>query len=343
MNARRSTRSTVLGLAAASAASAAAAVAFTGTASAQEGPPPLPTAANGHTVRALATGVPTPTSFAFAGSTVFAGSGPDESPARRPGGLFTIANGRATRVPGSPPIVFGLAWRKGTLYVSTPPNLVAMSGWNGRSFRSTRVIYRGRRGFAGFNGLAFGPNGRLYAGLSLDERFDDKKDPFQPSQGIVSLKPNGSDLRFVARGLRQPFQLTFPKGSKNPFGGVLQQESGRIPPDMIIIAKPGQNYGFPACPSVNPARCRRFAQPLVKLRQHASPMGIGAIGSTLYVALFGGIDGSGRHPAVVRIPRSGGRPVPFITGFVAPIVGLGIHNGNVFVGDLTGTIYSVHA
>jgi len=48
--------------------------------------PPLPTAANGNAVEVVATGVPTPTAFAFTGSTVFAASGPDESTGG-PGGL----------------------------------------------------------------------------------------------------------------------------------------------------------------------------------------------------------------------------------------------------------------
>src|ERR1700748_3879949 len=80
--------------------------------------PPLPVAANGNTVEVVGTGVPTPTAFAFTGSTVFAGSGPNEETGG-PGGLFTVADGKATKVPGSPPVVFGLTMKGSTLFVST--------------------------------------------------------------------------------------------------------------------------------------------------------------------------------------------------------------------------------
>jgi len=70
--------------------------------------PPLPKASNGNPVEVVGTEVPTPTAFAFAGSTVFAGSGPNEQ-TNGPGGLFTVAGGKATKVPNTPPIVFGLA------------------------------------------------------------------------------------------------------------------------------------------------------------------------------------------------------------------------------------------
>jgi glucose/arabinose dehydrogenase len=308
-------------------------------ASAAAGPPP-PRAANGHAVQVVGSGVPTPTAFAFAGPTVFAASGPDESGKRAPGGLFTLANGRATKVPGTPPVVFGLAWRARTLYVSAGTKLIAYTGWDGTRFAGSKVVYSGKKGFPGFNGLAFGPNGRLYAGLSLNEKFDHAKDPFPLSQAVVSLRPNGKDLRVVARGLRQPFQLTFPNGSRNPYVSVLSQDRGKVPPDEIVIAKDGQDYGFPTCTWLVRAACKGFAKPAILLPKHASPMGIGSIGRTLYVSLFGG---TGRGPEVVTIPTAGGAPTPFLTGFAAPVIGLGIHGHDVYVGDLTGTIYKIGA
>ena len=66
-------------------------------------------------------------------------------------------------------------------------------------------------------------------------------------------------------------------------------------------------------------------------------MGLGAIGGKLYVALFGG---TGRGPEVVSMPVSGGKYVPVLIGFAAPVVALAAHGGKVYVGDLTGSIYS---
>jgi glucose/arabinose dehydrogenase len=302
--------------------------------------PPPPTATNGKPVTTVAHGVTTPTSFAFHGSTVFAGSGPAEG-GSGPTGLFTLANGAATKVPGTPQVVFGLAWHAGKLYVSSGAKIIAFSGWNGTRFSGRRTISSPRKPFAGFNGLAFGPHGRLYAGVTFRDGYDHKQDPSKHAQSVVRLTAKGK-LKTVATGLRQPFQLVFPKGSRNPYVGILGADKGKgIPRDAIVKAKPGQDYGFPTCRFGTPKTCKGFAAPAILLPRHASPMGIGAIGKTLYVSLFGGLaDGK---PIVATVPAKGGTPKPFLQGFVAPVIALGIHAGRVYVGDLTGTIYSVSA
>jgi glucose/arabinose dehydrogenase len=304
-----------------------------------QGPPP-PTSTNGKPVQTIASGVTTPTAFAFAGSTVFAGSGPAEQ-GSAPTGLFTLANGKATQVPNTPPVVFGLAWHKSKLYVSTGPSIVAFSGWDGTKFASSKTISAPKKPFRGFNGLAFGPNGKLYAGVALDEKFDHKADHSPHAQAVVSMTAAGKHLRTVAKGLRQPFQLTFVGSGRNPYVSVLSQDKGKIPLDAIVVAKRGQDYGFPTCKLGKPKTCKGFAKPKILLPKHASPMGIGAIGRTLYVSLFGGL-GDGK-PVVVHIPAGGGKPKPLLQGFVAPVVALGVHAGTIYVGDLTGTIYAVRA
>jgi glucose/arabinose dehydrogenase len=305
-----------------------------------------PVATNGETVHVVGTHVPTPTAFAFAGSTVFAGSGPVETPFGRgnPGGLFVLANGTATRVPNTPPFVYGLAWLKGKLYVSTGPAIVAFGGWNGTTFSTSTTIYENSmEGFSGFNGLSFGPEGRLYTGLRLNEMYDHEKDPFWLSQAVVSMTAAGGNLRVVARGLRQPFQLTFPEGSAHPYVTVLSQDEGTAPRDEIVVAKNGQNYGFPTCIwTAGSTACKKFDKPLVFLPPHASPMGIGSIEKTLYIALYNGTSHSD-GPEVVTMPTKGGKPKPFITGFRASVIALGTHEGSVYAGDQTGTIYKVAA
>lgn len=316
---------------------AAVAVLSIAAASGAAGPPP-PKATNGNAVEVAGTGVPVPTAFAFTGSTVFAGSGPSEEGA--PDGLFTLADGKATQVPKTPPVVFGLAWKANKLYVSTGPTIVALSGWDGTGFAASKTIYANKRkGFPGFNGLAFGPEGRLYAGLALNQKYDHAKDPFPLSQAVVSMTANGKGLKVVASGLRQPFQMVFPQGSKYPYVTVLGQDKGKAPNDQIVIAKPGQDYGFPTCtwlPSQK-KQCEGFDEPAIHLPPHSSPMGIGAVGKTLYVSLF---SGTGKGPEVVEMSERG-QPRPFLTGFAAPDIALGINGGDLYVGDLTGTIYKV--
>jgi glucose/arabinose dehydrogenase len=306
--------------------------------------PPLPKATNGNAVEVIGTGVPTPTAFAFAGSTVFAASGPNES-TNGPGGLFTVAGGTATKVPNTPAVIFGLAWKSKELYVSTGPTIIALSGWNGTTFSGEKLIYASqKKGFPGFNGLAFGPEGRLYAGLTLNEKYEHSKDPFNPSQAVVSMTATGKGFKVVSSGIRQPFQLVFPQGSKYPYVTSLSQDKGKVPNDAILVAEPGDDFGFPTCTWL-PAEmkkggpCEGLAEPAIYLPPHASPMGIGAIGKTLYVSLFGG---TGKGPEVVEMSEKG-QPRPFLTGFAAPVIALGVNAGSIYVGDLTGSIYKVAA
>jgi glucose/arabinose dehydrogenase len=308
-----------------------------------QGPPPLPTAANGATVERLATGLATPTSFAFADDgTVFAGVGPAEG-GRAPSGVFTVANGEATKVPGTPSVVFGLVWHNDRLFVSAGDRIISYRGWNGTRFEGRRIVRRANSQIVGFNGLAFGPDGRLYTGVSLagGRRYDAARGPGRYANSVLSMRATGADLRRVARGLRQPFQLVFPEGATSPYVTDLSQESGRIPLDQVVVAEQGSDFGFPRCLRFSATSCGRYADSLVTLPRHSSPMGIGAIGQTLYVALFQGLEPE--KPAVVSLPVAGGTPTPFLTGFVAPVVGLSTHAGYVYVGDLTGSLYRVAA
>lgn len=316
-----------------------------GTASAArrpQGPPPPPQATNGAKVTTLAHGVPTPTAFAFAGTTTFvAGAGAEDGSA--PGGLYTVARGRATRVAGAPRAIYGLAWNGRTLFASSGPRLVAASGWNGRRFSSGfRAIWTGPRGFSNLNGIALGPDGRLYAGVTMSAKGDHAKVDAPLAQSIISLTTSGDDVQIYASGLRQPWQLTFAPGADAPLATALGQENlgRRQPPDYVIAPKQGDDYGFPRCNWSKPAACADFARPLALLPAHSSPMGIGVIGKRIYVALF---TGTGRGPSVVSIPLAGGRakPKPLLTGFAAPVVALGTHRGQVYAGDLTGAIYRV--
>jgi glucose/arabinose dehydrogenase len=300
--------------------------------------PPLPTAANGATVERIAGGLATPTSFAFTGDTVFAGIGPAER-GHPPTGLMTVANGSAKKVPGTAPVVFGLAWHNDRLFVSSGDKITSYRGWNGTRFTGSRVVRRASSKLPGFNGLAFGPDGRLYVGVGLNPKFDHSRNPARYANTVLSMRATGADVKVVARGLRQPFQLTFPAGATSPYVTDLAQDRGNIPLDQVVVAKQGSNFGFPTCVRHTPSQCGSFAKPLVQLPEHASPMGIGSIGQTLYVALFQGLQKE--KPVVVSMPVAGGTPTPFVSGFVAPVVALNTNANYVYFGDLTGSLYRV--
>jgi glucose/arabinose dehydrogenase len=307
---------------------------------------------NGHPVTTVASGVATPTAFAFDATshTTFIGAFGDEQTGAGGGVLAMTPTHAATLVPGIPTGVAGVLFHDGTLYVSsvsrTTGKILAFTGWNGTTFASSKTIFNARKKVGSANGLAWGPDNRLYAGAGLDidvnKKGKVKKSPFPHPYTVFSIKPDGSGFKVVSRGLRQPWQMTFVGTSRNPYVSVLSQDAGKIPSDGIVVAKPHANFGFPGCFAGVGISCghKKFAQPLIKLPKHASPMGIQAVGKTLYVALFGGIGKSG--PEVVTIPaKKGGKPKPFLTGFAAPVVAVGIFNGVLYAGDLTGSISAV--
>jgi glucose/arabinose dehydrogenase len=326
-------------------AALATALAIPAAATAQA--PPPPTATNGAAVTTLAPAgsVATPTEFAFFRRAAFVGAYGDPEDPTVKGGVFRIRNGKAKRLRNSPRrAVSGIAWRKGTrkLYVAVNKRIVVMSRWNGHRFLRTRTIYRGPTGFNGFTGLAFGPDNRLYSGVSLNDQTDQKPDTGPFARSVVSLKPNGTDIKVVATGLRQPWQLTFVSGNPNPFVSVLADERTPTPPDWIVNAKPGQNYGYPTCTQLVKKDCAGFDKPIALLENHSSPMGISPIGQTLYVALFGGLNVQDK-PTVVSMNTHGHQITPFLTGYVAPVLAVGTRKGSVYTGDLTGAIYRVKA
>jgi glucose/arabinose dehydrogenase len=275
---------------------------------------------------------------------MFAADGGSED-GKTPGGVFVVQGGTATRLPGSPPYAAGLAWRKGTLYVSASTKLLAWSDWNGTAFAKRRTIFSGPDSFSGFNGLGFGADGRLYAGVAVAETgavTDDHGPTSLPyARKILSFTPAGKDLQVFARGIRQPWQMAFPAGSSSPFVSDLGQDGGidhsRVR-DFVLRVTPGQNYGFPGCDWVALKPCAGRARPFKFFAPHTDAMGLGIIGKRLYISEFGATQ---KGAQVVSMPTTGGQVTTLLTGFAAPIVGLATHAGAVYVGEFTGQVFSV--
>lgn len=318
---------------------------------AASGPPPLPTSTNGHAVQLVASGLKTPTSFAFGSNTVFVGDGGNAEGSAPPnGGLYVVKkDGTVAKVPSPLKFVAGLAWHNGALYGSGGILgahgpiwvLVKWTGWNGTAFASRSRLYTAPAKFGGFNGIAFGANGRLYVGADVGLTDGNDHGPATTSPHVyqlLSFTAAGKDLRIVARGMRQPWQLAFGAGSNSPFVTDLGQDKGaKNPPDYLLHVHAGQNYGFPKCNGTVASACAGYAKPFQTFAPHLDLMGIGVRGSKLYVTSFLGRDGKAGE--VFWLPRHGGRLTPLIKGFVAPVVGLGIWGSYLYVGELTGQVF----
>lgn len=306
-------------------------------------PPPLPKEVRGKKVNLYATGVAIPTQYAFSGKKMFI-AGAKEGKA--PGGIFVRRPGskKAKKVPGTGNNAYGVAFRGHKLYASLGNRLMVYSKWNGKRFRHKRVLFKPKKKhFTGFNGIAFGPDGRLYAGLTLE--FDHAASKRRFANCVISIRKSGKGVRIVSRGLRQPWMMAFAKGEKSPIVSDLAQDGpeGTKAPDLLVRAKPGSNFGFPTCTWEAGSPCGDFTRPLMKLPPVGagptpSPMGIAAKGKKLYVALFNGL---GTGPEVASTTTKGTAMKPVLTGFVAPVLSVASHGGFLYAGDLTGRIYRV--
>lgn len=313
------------------------------------GPPPLPKAANGAKVERFASGVGIPTQITFSGRNSFI-SGAAEGPFE--GGVFVVKPGskKAVKVPGTPKSVFGIVARAGKVFISAGRKLIVYSRFDGKRFRGKKVIFQGPKKFTGFSGLAIGPNGRLYAGVALNPKYDNTADPSLFGNSVVSMTRSGKKRKVVATGLRQPWMMTFAPGIRNPFVSVLGQDMpiNNGVPDLIVKATPGSDFGFPECNWLSESGCEDKTGPLVRLEalpgkknslNQQSPMGIAAKGKRLYVALFSGTPAGG--PQVMTMKTDGTGIRPYLTGFLAPVLSVTSHKGDLYVGDLTGSIYKV--
>jgi glucose/arabinose dehydrogenase len=325
---------------------------------AASGPPPPPKSPTGKTVTLVAAGggLGTPTSFAFGQGQVFEGDGGVESNGPPNGGVFHLTGGMAEKLAGSPAFVSGLAWHQDALYVAggTPTSATAgtftiqkWSGWNGTAFAKQAVVYTAPKKFQGFNGIAFGPDGRLYVGIDVgllnNNDHGPAKTPYVYS--ILTMKSNGTGLKTFATGIRQPWQMAFAPGSKNPLVSDLGQDSGaneKKVPDFVLNVHQGDNYGFPQCNQLVASKCNGFAKPFTTFAPHTNIMGMAIIGKTLYMTSFTGTNGKGPGGEVVSMPLKGGKLTPVLTGFAKPTVGLGANGKTLYVGELTAEVFSVN-
>jgi glucose/arabinose dehydrogenase len=322
-------------------------------ATASSGPPP-PVSTNGHKVQLVASGLKTPTSFAFGDGMVFEGDGGNSEGSAPPnGGVYLLKNGAAVKIASPLKFVAGLAWHRHKLYISGAVlanghpswRLISWSGWNGTTFTVRKTLYVAPKGFDGFNGIGFGADGRLYVGVDVGLTDGNDHGPASTSPylyDILTFRANGTDLRVFAKGIRQPWQFAFQPGSNAPFVTDLGQDSGaKNPPDFVLHVHAGDNYGFPKCNHTVAENCQGFTKPFRRFGPHTDLMGIAVHRGTLYLTSFLGKGAKGPGGEVFTLRLNSHTLKPLVTGFVAPTVGLGLHDGYVYIGELTGQVYRV--
>ncbi len=302
---------------------------------APKGGPPPPTAANGHKVKWVAQ-VTGATDIAFGHGRVFVGAIGDEK-TQKGAGVYVV-HGRHTTLLSRTPVI-GLVYSAGALYGTSQNKVIAWSGWKKGKFTTRKVIFkRPIKDLPFLEKLAVGPDGRLYMGSSAA---GEKGPLVTPYSGLVlSMKRDGSDLKTVARGLRQAFGIAFLQGDASPW---LSNEGDDVPPtfppDFIVHAVSGSDFGYPACKWITPAdsACTGFATPSIFFPPHSTPTGLAARGHKLYIAYFGGTTKAG--PEIRTWVPNG--PTKQVVRSALPLVGLAIHCRWVYFTDVAGGVYRV--
>jgi glucose/arabinose dehydrogenase len=288
----------------------------------------------GYTVTTFATGLKHPTAMSY---------GPDGRlyVAQDTGQIVSVTRGtRRPRTFATKLVVpLGLLWRGRTLYVSESGKVEALRAGVARRTVVAGLPYREHQQDA----IVAGPDGRLYLGSGSTCDACVERD--RRSATVLSFRADGSDLRVVASGLRNPYGLVFAGSTLYATVNGRDKLGASEPAEMVVRITPGANYGWPDCwPSYALRKligdCTGVTAPVAYLEPHSSADGIAFWRGDLFVAEWGEYlhDNHGRY--VVRI--SGGRVTTFATGFDHPLAVTVDPSGDLLVADWgRGTIYAI--
>jgi glucose/arabinose dehydrogenase len=314
----------------------------------------------GFRIETYASGLESPTAMAW---------GPDKRlyVAQEEGTLAVVARGsrRPLVVARSLRTPLGIAWKGQLLFVSQQGRLERFV-LRGGQLASRRTLVRGLPfGRHQQDNVVLGGDGRLYLGSG--STCDACRERDRRSATILSLRPDGSHLRVVARGLRNPFGLAVQRETNRLYASVNEQdELGTAakpePAETVVIVRPGAFYGWPRCwPSFARkrmvGRCRGVTAPVAYLEPHSSADGIAFYTGDsfpenyrgdLFVALWGQYNSERHGRRVVRLDllpdgRSR-RVVDFAAGFDHPLALLVDPDGGLLAADWgRGVIYRIQA
>jgi glucose/arabinose dehydrogenase len=236
-------------------------------------------------------------------------------------------------------VPLGLLWHDGKLYASESGH-VQLFTQNG----ARRTIVRGLPyKLHQQNSIVAGPDGRLYLGSGSTCDSCAERDP--RSAAILSFRPDGSDLRVVASGLRNPYGLVFVGRSLYVTANGKDKLGDDEPADMVVRIRQGANYGWPGCwPSYALKKligsCSDVTPPVAYLEPHSSADGLASWRGDLFVAEWGEYLHEKHGRVVVRIHR--GHVTTFATGFDHPLALAVGPSGDLLVADWgRGVIYAI--
>jgi glucose/arabinose dehydrogenase len=246
-----------------------------------------------------------------------------------------------------------LAWHDDSLYVGSDGKISVLRDRNGDKIADeTKDIITGLPAhiyhWHANNGIVFGNDGRMY--FAVGSTTDSSPETHRYAASIISAKPDGSDLRTYAVGVRNPYRVAF-----NSEGDLFATENGPnelkfTPSDELNHIVEGADYGFPRYFALPPPNSGTMP-PVVLFPPHASADGLTFYQGdqfphdyhdNAFVTLlqFGDIyriqltkDANGEYFA---------RPSVFVSGLDSPVDITSGPDGNLYVADFnTGIIYKI--
>jgi glucose/arabinose dehydrogenase len=155
--------------------------------------------------------------------------------------------------------------------------------------------------------IAFGPDGKLYAGAGDAGTTANAQNPASLGGKILRLNPDGtvpSDNPTAGSPVYSLGHRNVQGLSWDAAGRLYASEFGQNTWDEVNLIRPGANYGWPVVEGVG--RDPRYVDPLVVwTTAEASPSGAAVSGSTLYIAAL-----RGTRLWTVPLTESGGVGTP---------------------------------
>jgi glucose/arabinose dehydrogenase len=181
----------------------------------------------------------------------------------------------------------GLAFRDGALTVAAINQVARWEGIEdkldnpGQPADLTQAFNLPPDEHHGWKFMAFGPDGRLYTQVGAPCNICElDRDRYAI---LVSFRPDGSDRRIEARGVRNSVGFDFHPRTRE----IWATNNGRdwagndIPEDTLLrISRSGEDHGFPFCvgtwndPAMPRRNCSEFAQPAAMLGPHVAALGM---------------------------------------------------------------------
>ncbi len=146
----------------------------------------------------------------------------------------------------------GMAFHDNVLYISDGGRISTLTDSNGDGILDTlHPIVTGLPSqlwtFHSNNGIAFGPDNKLYVGVGSTTDHGPLRVKYEAS--ILRMNPDGSDLETFATGFRNPYDLAFsPKGelfTADNSPDHLDSTLAYLPPEEVDYVQQGKDYGFP--------------------------------------------------------------------------------------------------